>query len=60
MGEFASNCPISRPANVDLQVDWDLNGMLWNNDFGIFFSPVDEMLPLRAPVLPRNHTGSAQ
>ena len=54
MGEFASNCPISRPVNVELDVHWDMNGILWNNDYGMFFSPVDEMLPMRPPVLPRN------
>lgn len=50
MSDWVSNCPISRPINVGLRVDWDMNGLLWNHDYGFFFAPVDEMLPIRPPT----------
>lgn len=50
ISEWVSNCPISRPINVGLRVDWDMNGLLWNHEYGFFFAPVDEMLPIRPPA----------
>lgn len=52
MAEFASNTPISRPINTGWSSDWDLNGMFWSNQWGLFFAPVDEMVPFRNPVFP--------
>lgn len=53
ISEFASNCPISRPINVGWKSDWDLGGLQWSHDWGMFFSPSDELVPLRKPP-PRN------
>jgi len=52
MAEYASNTPISRPASVDWTADWDLNGLKWSYDYGMFYQPQDDMAPLRKPVHP--------
>lgn len=50
MAEFASNVPISRPRNTGWEVSWDCNGMVWNNDYGFFFQPVDDLIPIKKPA----------
>lgn len=49
MAEYASNVPVSRPVNTGWKSDWDLNGMQWSNEFGMFYDSGDEFLPLRKP-----------
>lgn len=49
MAEFASNTPISRPINNGWNADADLNGMLWSNDWGMFFPTADELIPISLP-----------
>lgn len=49
MAEFASNCPISRPRRLPWEIDWDLNGMGWSFDHGMFYQPQDDMVPIRKP-----------
>jgi hypothetical protein len=50
MADFASNVPISRPINTGWTSDWDLNGFQWSHQFGMFYAPADDLLPLRKPV----------
>lgn len=50
MADYASNTPVSRPRNTGWKVSWDCNGMVWSNDYGFFFQPVDEVLPLEKPA----------
>ncbi len=50
MAEFASNCPISRPISTGWKTDWDMNGMSWSFDFGMFYEPQDDLVPLRKPA----------
>lgn len=49
MAEYASNVPISRPVNPGWKSDWDMNGMQWSHDFGMFYAPEDDFIPLRKP-----------
>lgn len=49
MADFASNVPVSRPRKTGWEVSWDCNGMVWSNDFGLFYEPVDEIIPIRPP-----------
>lgn len=55
MADFASNVPISRPINTGWVSDWDLNGLQWSYEFGMFYAPQDDLLPLRKPS-PRNRS----
>lgn len=50
MADFASNTPVSRPRNTGWDVNWDCNGLVWSNQWGIFFEPVDELVPIRPPA----------
>ncbi len=50
MADYASNCPISRPINTGWKADWDMNGFKWSYDYGIFYAPEDDLVPLRKPV----------
>ncbi len=49
MSDFASNTPISRPRRVSWTSDWDLNGLQWSFDQGVFYDVQDDMVPLRKP-----------
>ena len=50
MSEYVSNVPVSRPRNTGWEVHWDCNGLVWNNDHGFFFQPVDPVLPIKKPA----------
>ena len=49
MADFVSNTPVSRPRNTGWDVDWDCNGLVWSNDWGMFFQASDELLPIKTP-----------
>jgi hypothetical protein len=55
MSDFASNCPISGPTNLDWKLAWDIGGMGWSHEYGMFYptSGEDDMLPMRMPDMPR-------
>jgi hypothetical protein len=58
MSEFASNCPISGPINTGWKTDWDLDGWSWSYQWGLFFGSVEEMVPLKPPMIrPRGWQG---
>lgn len=42
MPGYASNCPISRPAVLNVAADYDLNGVGWSDDLGLFY-PVSQV-----------------
>ena len=50
VADFASNCPVSRPIDTGWTSDWDLNGMQWSYDYGMFYAAQDDMAPLRKPA----------
>lgn len=49
MAEYASNVPISRPIDPGWKSAWDMNGIQWSHEFGMFYAPTDEFIPLRKP-----------
>ncbi len=49
MADFASNVPISRPRRIDWKSAWDIGGMQWSHEWGMFYQSEDEMTPLRKP-----------
>jgi hypothetical protein len=51
MAEYASNCPISRPIRTGKKIDADFNGVLWSDDGGYVYEPLDDYLPIRNPSL---------
>jgi len=58
MSDFASNVPISRPRKQNWEISWDCNGMVWSNDFGLFFDVQDDQQPIELPIrLPFNSGG---
>ena len=54
MPDFVSNTPISGPRNVDWKLAWDIGGMGWSYEWGMFYavSGQDDMLPMRKPDYP--------
>ena len=54
MADFVSNSPISGPRNVGWELSWDIGGMGWSYEWGMFYSvsSSEENLPLRKPDIP--------
>lgn len=54
MADFVSNCPISGPLPMKWKMTWDIGGMAWSYEWGMFYdvSSTDETLPMRAPDKP--------
>ena len=54
MADFASNCPVSGPRGVDWKMTWDLGGMAWSYEWGMFYNTgsTDDMVPMRKPTRP--------
>ena len=52
MADYASNGPISGPRRMDWKVAWDLGGLGWSHEWGMFYavSDTDDFLPLRRPT----------
>jgi hypothetical protein len=53
MADFVSNCPVSGPRDVGWELSWDIGGMGWSHDWGMFYpvgSP-DDNVPQRKPNL---------
>ncbi|QGJ94908.1 hypothetical protein SEA_REDWATTLEHOG_48 [Gordonia phage RedWattleHog] len=46
---YSSNCPVSRPAVMNYDVDADFGGLAWNNDRGLFFPVESDILPMKHP-----------
>lgn len=47
---YASNCPVSRPAVTNIEVQKDFGGIGWNNKHGFVFVTDDEMPPIKLPA----------
>lgn len=55
MAEYASNTPISGPRSVDWKISWDIGGMAWSHDWGMFYAVsggADDDIPIRRPDPP--------
>lgn len=48
---YSSNCPVSRPAVMNYEVDKYFGGMAWNNKHGLFFPVEGDILPIKHPQL---------
>jgi hypothetical protein len=52
MSDFVSNTPISRPAQVNWTADFDIGGMCWSYQWGMFYKTSSDnanLLPIRLP-----------
>lgn len=54
MADFVANTPISGPRAVDWKLSWDIGGMGWSYEWGMFYptSGDDDQLPIRPPDFP--------
>lgn len=54
MADFVSNTPVSGPRNVGWKMSWDIGGLAWSYEWGMFYnvSGTDDVLPIRLPVWP--------
>ena len=51
---YASNCPISGPRSTSWKPAWDIGGMAWSYEWGMFYnvSAPDDQVPLIPPQPP--------
>jgi len=51
VADFVSNCPVSGPRNVGWKLAWDIGGMGWSYEWGMFYavSGQDDTVGLRPP-----------
>ena len=52
MSDYVSDCPVSGPSRLDWKRSWDLGGMAWSHEWGMFYdvsSPDDTSVPMRPP-----------
>ena len=55
MADYVSNTPISGPRKIDWKMTWDLGGMAWSHQWGMFYnvsSDDDEGQTMRKPTPP--------
>lgn len=54
MPDYVSNTPISGPRKLDWKISWDIGGMSWSHEWGMFYNVPDtnDSVPLRKPVPP--------
>jgi len=54
MADYVSNCPISGPRKMDWKMTWDLGGIGWSYEWGMFYnvSSTEDSTPMRRPVPP--------
>jgi hypothetical protein len=59
MPDFVANTPISGPRVMKWKMTWDLGGVAWSYDWGMFYnvSSSDETLPIRPPDRPLGYDG---
>lgn len=50
MASYSSNCPVSRPAQLDVKEDADFGGLSWSNKQGLFFASENPLLPIKKPT----------
>lgn len=58
MSDYVSNCPVSGPRGVGWKLHWDIGGMGWSHEWGMFYqtSSTDEV-PMRKPTRPGGDSG---
>lgn len=51
MADFVSNTPVSGPRNTGWEISWDIGGMAWSYEWGMFYavSGQDDVVPQRKP-----------
>ena len=52
---YASNAPVSRPANTVSSPEADFGGICWDSKKGMVFKQVNEYLPIVKPVSRRKN-----
>lgn len=54
MADYVSNTPISGPRKIDWKMTWDIGGMAWSHQWGMFYnvSDDDDNQPMRKPTPP--------
>jgi hypothetical protein len=53
MADYVSNCPVSGPRGVRWKAQWDIGGMAWSHEWGMFYDvPDDDPTPMRKPTRP--------
>lgn len=60
MADFVSNCPVSGPRGVNWKMTWDIGGMAWSHEWGMFYNASggdDDVLPMRRPTRPIGDDG---
>lgn len=59
MPDFVSNCPVSGPRNVNWKLSWDIGGMGWSHEWGMFYhtGSTDDLTPMRKPTRPSGDSG---
>lgn len=57
MADYASNCPISGPRNLEWKITADLGGLGFSYDWGMFYpiSGDEDVTPMRKPDMPRRN-----
>jgi hypothetical protein len=51
VADFVSNTPVSGPRNTGWEISWDIGGMAWSYEWGMFYavSGQDDVVPQRKP-----------
>lgn len=54
MADYVSNSPISGPRATSWKPSWDIGGMAWSYEWGMFYDvpAPDDQMPLRKPERP--------
>jgi hypothetical protein len=54
MADYVSNTPISGPRKIDWKMTWDIGGMAWSHEWGMFYNVGDDdsNQPMRKPTPP--------
>lgn len=49
MADYVSSCPISWPVKLDWKPTWDMGGMLWSYQHGMFYEPDSLLQNIKLP-----------
>ena len=54
MADYVANCPISGPRGVNWKMHWDIGGMAWSHEWGMYYDTGSSngLAPMRKPTRP--------